>query len=345
MHYCLVLILAGTTMGSEPEVRLPRPSADEPRAEQLSLARAGSFLDNVALSWLGEKKCNSCHTTYAYLMARPLLGDPKAPALLQVRKFFEERAAGMDGQVEEPLNPDGSEGITEVVATATTLAFYDAHSTHKLHPLTRKALDRMWTLQRPDGSWNWNKHQLPPQEFDEYYGAVFAALGVGYAPEGYAAGASAQAGLTRLRQYLARNPAPNLHHKTLLLWAALKLDGLMSKEERDQTVKQLLALQRGDGGWSLPSLGDWKRLNGRPNDRDAPSDGYATGLILYVLHEAGLPATAEPVRRGLTWLKANQRASGRWFTRSVNADRAHYISNAGTAYAVLALTAWASSEK
>jgi squalene-hopene/tetraprenyl-beta-curcumene cyclase len=39
------------------------------------------------------------------------------------------------------------------------------------------------------------------------------------------------------------------------------------------------------------------------------------------------------------WLKANQRESGRWFTRSVNADRAYYLANAGTAYAVLALKA------
>jgi len=341
----MIVALAGAVLCSEPEAPLPRPSADEPRAEQLSLPKAGAFLDTAALSWLGEKKCNSCHTTYAYLMARPLLGDPKAPVLLQVRKFFEERAAGMDGPVEEPLNPDGSEGITEVVANATTLAFHDAHSTHKLHTLTRKALDRMWTLQRPDGSWNWNKHSLPPQEFDEYYGAVFAALGTGYAPEDYAKGEAAQAGLARLRQYLSKNPTPNLHHKTMLLWASLRLDGLMTREEREQTIKQLLALQRGDGGWNLPSLGDWKRLNGQANDKDAASDGYATGLILYVLRETGMPVTAEPIRRGGAWLKTNQRASGRWFTRSVNADRAHYLSNAGTAYAVMALQACASGEK
>jgi squalene-hopene/tetraprenyl-beta-curcumene cyclase len=104
-------------------------------------------------------------------------------------------------------------------------------------------------------------------------------------------------------------------------------------------VRELLALQRDDGGWSLPSLGDWRRLDGRPNDKRAPSDGYATGLVLYVLRRAGVAATAEPVRRGVTWLKANQRASGRWFTRSLNRDRGHSISNAGTAYAVMALKA------
>ena len=114
---------------------------------------------------------------------------------------------------------------------------------------------------------------------------------------------------------------------------------MMLAKERAQTIKDLLALQRADGGWNLPSLGDWKRLNGDANDKQSPSDGYATGLILYVLRHAGVPAKDEPIRRGVSWLKTNQRQSGRWFTRSVNADRAHYNTNAGTAYAVLALHA------
>ena len=130
-----------------------------------------------------------------------------------------------------------------------------------------------------------------------------------------------------------------MHHKTWLLWACVKLDGLMDLQERERTVKELLALQRKDGGWSLPSLGEWKRGDGKANDKEAPSDGYATGLVLYVLRQAGVAATAEPIRRGVQWLQTNQRASGRWFTRSLNADRRHYISHAGTAFAVMALKA------
>jgi squalene-hopene/tetraprenyl-beta-curcumene cyclase len=38
-------------------------------------------------------------------------------------------------------------------------------------------------------------------------------------------------------------------------------------------------------------------------------------------------------------LTTHQRESGRWFTRSLSNDRHHYIANAGTAYAVMALTA------
>lgn len=327
---------------------LPKPAAnspDEPLAASLSLAKAAEFLDGVAMAWMRQKNCGSCHTSYPYLMARPALGDPQAPALLRLRQFFEERVAGWDAGGLGAGLPEGDEGITEVVATAATLAVHDAQTTGKLHPRTRQALDRMWTLQRPDGSWSWNKHRLPPQEYDEYYGVVYAALGVGCAPDGYAAGASAKDGLARLRGYLRKNPPPDLHHKTWLLWASLKFDGLMTPAERATTVKDLVALQRPDGGWNLPSLGDWKRLDGTVNDKHGPSDGYATGLVLYVLRQAGVPANDPTIRKGVTWLQSNQRASGRWFTRSVNADRAHYITNAGTAYAVMALQACALSDE
>jgi squalene-hopene/tetraprenyl-beta-curcumene cyclase len=347
MLFALLAMPTAMVAGEQPPLTnppaFPKPAAttpDEPLAATISLARGSEFLDRAAMAWVGTKGCASCHTSYSYLMARTMLGDAKAPALLWMRKFFEDRVAGWDlGGMGAGLPAEEDEAITEVVATAATLAFHDAQSSGKLHPRTRQALDRMWTLQRPDGSWNWNKHDLAPQEIDEYYGVAYAALGVGFAPEGYALGEAAKEGVSRLKRYLTQNSPPNLHHKTLLLWASLKLDGLMTPVEREQTIKELLALQREDGGWNLPSLGDWKRQDGQPNDKDSPSDGYASGLVLYVLRQAGVATNAQPIQRGVNWLKTHQRTSGRWFTRSLNADRAHYITNAGTAYAVMALKA------
>jgi squalene-hopene/tetraprenyl-beta-curcumene cyclase len=278
-------------------------------------------------------------------MAREAVGDSKAPALVEVRRFLEDRVAAWDrgGKGAGLLKGDPvtrhTEGITEVVGVAASLALHDAQATRKLQPRTRQALDRMWELQRPDGSWNWNKTGLAPLEQDDYYGAVYAALGVGHAPDGYAQSEAAREGVARLKGYLRKNPPPSLHHKTWLLWASVKLDGLMTPARRAETIKELLALQREDGGWNLPSLGDWKRRDGKPNDKQGPSDGYATGLVVYVLRQAGVPTTEEPIRRGVQWLKTNQRASGRWFTPSLNGNRNNVISNAGTAFAVLALRA------
>jgi squalene-hopene/tetraprenyl-beta-curcumene cyclase len=62
-----------------------------------------------------------------------------------------------------------------------------------------------------------------------------------------------------------------------------------------------------------------------------------TGLAIIVLREAGVPADDDALQRGVRWLKANQRESGRWWTRSLNTDTFHYITYSGTAYPLLAL--------
>jgi squalene-hopene/tetraprenyl-beta-curcumene cyclase len=299
------------------------------------MARAAAFLDDVSLRWTRQHQCGTCHTNYPYLMARPALKGADTPAMGEVRRFFEERVAHWDDE-EEEARPRWD---TEVVATAAALALNDAATTCRLHPLTRKALDRTWTLQKPGGGFGWLKCDWPPYEHDDYFGAIVAAIGAGHAPDDYAKSPAARAGLDRLRGYFAKNPPPDLHHATMLLWASTRLDGLMTDEQRAATIKRLRALQRPDGGWNLPSLGKWKRRDGSPNDSDAPSDGYATGLAVFVFRKASVPADDPAIRRGAAWLLSHQRASGRWFTRSVNNDKHHYITHAGTAFAMLALEA------
>lgn len=335
---CSALVLAPVAAHGEKPDDFPKPSAnsaDEPLAKSFSLSGTARFLDGVAVNWTRERKCATCHTNVPYLFVRSAIKDAPKEGPTLVRRFFEERVAHWDDE-EKMAKPRWD---AEVVVTAAALAFDDAQTTGKLHPLTRKALDRMWKVQRADGGWNWLKCTWPPFEHDDYFGAVLAALATTIAPEAYNHTEKAAAGLIGLKRYLHKNPPPTLHHKVWLLWVAPKIDGSMTTEQRNQTVKELLALQRADGGWSLPSLGEWKGHDDRVNDKNAPSDGYGTGLVVYVLRQSGVPAKDEAIQRGLHWLRTNQRASGRWFTRSLNTDRAHYISNAGTAFAVLALTA------
>jgi squalene-hopene/tetraprenyl-beta-curcumene cyclase len=333
-----LLSLAISAGHAETPNDFPKPSAnsaDEPRAPSLSLSAAARFLDATAVNWVRERKCATCHTSVPYLFARGTLKDAPREGPVLVRRFFEDRVAHWDDEA-KAAKPRWD---AEVVVTAVALAFDDAQTSGKLHPLTRKALDRMWTLQRPNGAWNWLKCGWPPFEHDDYYGAVFAAVGTAIAPDSYSQTEAAQQGLKKIKDYLRQTAPPSLHHKAWLLWAAVKEHGLLTETDRQQAIKELLSLQRDDGGWSLASLGDWKGHDGRKNDKNAPSDGYGTGLVVYVLRQAGVPAKDDAIARGVRWLRSNQRASGRWFTRSLNTDRAHYITNAGTAFAVLALTA------
>jgi squalene-hopene/tetraprenyl-beta-curcumene cyclase len=314
----------------------PGPNSDkEPIAEKFSLERGARFLDTVSVNWTRARKCGTCHTNYAHMMAGPMVEKTPSPELIEVRAFFESRAAGWDKltKAAKPIR-DG-----EIVATAAALAFNDAAATGKLHPLTRAALDRMWTIQRSDGAWNWFDCNLPPMEDDDYYGTALAAVAIGHAPDNYKSTEAARKGISRLRDYLRATPAPLLHHRALLLWASLGIDGLMDAKEREKTIAELLAKQRPDGAWSLTSLGRFERRDGTPNPDDAPGDGYGTGYVVYVLRQSGIPADAEPIRRGIAWLKSHQRASGRWFTRSPTVNTNHYITHAGTAYALMALAA------
>jgi squalene-hopene/tetraprenyl-beta-curcumene cyclase len=325
---------ADAPASSKPSV-IPRPSADEPLLEQLSLPKAAESLDRISLAWVQKHQCGSCHTGWPYLMSRAVIADEPSPALDEVRRFFEGRITNWDADEQVKKHAH-----REIVGTSTALAMHDAQTTGKLQPTTRQALDRMWTLQRQDGAWNWPKCSWPPFEIDDYYGAVLAAVGVGHAPDRYAQSESAAAGLDKLHGYFKNTAPPSLHHKAWLLWAAAKLDGLMSADEQQATIRELLALQRPDGGWSLESLGKgWVGRDGEEANPDAPSDGYGSGLVVFVLRQAGVPADDPAIQRGKTWLMTHQRLSGRWFTRSMNGVPQHYISDAATPFAVLALDA------
>ena len=162
------------------------------------------------------------------------------------------------------------------------------------------------------------------------------AIGVGAAPDRDAETPAAKAGLEKLRQYFRNNPPANLHHRAMLLLASLHLDGIATEDERRQVVQDLFALQKPDGGWGLVTLGGWPRSDGKPRDLET-SDGHGTGFALYVLRQAGVPASEPRIQKGIAWLKANQRQSGRWFTRSPWKDQKHYVSHSGTAYAILGL--------
>jgi len=338
--FLLLSLCAAGAAGQETEFPPPgKNSEDEPVAREMSPAKAAAWLDSVAVNWTRKRRCGTCHTNLPYLWARPSLRSFESPAMGEVRGFFERLAETWE--LEKPPKKfqvkDAWGG--QIVATAVTLAVHDAKTTRELHPLTLKALEKMWTLQRPDGAWSWPKCDWPPLEHDDYFGATYVAIGVGTAPGDYARSEGAKPGLDKLREYLKTHPAPDLHHRIMLLWAASRIDGLMPAEERDAVVRELLALQKKDGGWCLPSFGGWKRHDDTPNAKDAPGDGYATGLAILVLRTAGLPAEHAQIKRGVDWLKANQRESGRWFTKSLSIDDQHFLTHVGTAYAVMALDA------
>ncbi len=143
-----------------------------------------------------------------------------------------------------------------------------------------------------------------------------------------------------MRGYLKSNLPKSLHHRAMLAWCSVRVDGILTEQQRSPTLDELMSLQLPDGGWSTSGfLTDWKGLarnDGDPLDTKT-SDGYGTGFVIVVARELGLPADDERLQRGIGWIYSHQRESGKWFTKSPVNNAGNLISNAGSAYVVLAL--------
>jgi hypothetical protein len=106
--------------------------------------------------------------------------------------------------------------------------------------------------------------------------------------------------LKRARQWLL-TAQPGSAEESAMRIMGLKWSGA-TRDEIDPGVQSWIAKQRADGGWQqLPQL---------------EPDAYATGITLYALAQAEIPATDPAYRKGVAWLLANQHADGTWFVRT-----------------------------
>ena len=345
-----------------------RPRAEADPAVAWNRKAAAAYLDQRSTwwsSWPNAQRdhgtfCISCHTALPYALARPALRQslgetgpsPSEAALLA----NVTRRVTMWRDV-EPFYPDQLRGIpktsesrgTEAILNAVILAGRDARS-GSLSDEGRRAFDNMWALQmktgEQTGAWTWLNFHYEPWESESsaFYGATLAAIAVHTAPGRYAASPEIQDRVTALHEYLQKaNEQQSLFNRAMLLWASTASPAILTPERQQTIVDALARAQQEDGGWSMPAMGTWKRADGTP--LDTRSDGYATGLVTFAL-ESMADARARPqVTRGLAWLVAHQdRSTGVWFAASLNkqrdpaSDAGRFMSDAATAYAVLALT-------
>lgn len=191
-----------------------------------------------------------------------------------------------------------------------------------------------WLLrvQRPAGRWN-DPTRRPPMEDGAYVATGWSTLSVrDYAPAGYAKeSAAAQASAAR---WLAANE-PVSHNEAVMQLLGLYWSGGTTAAV-EKSVARLVRTQRPDGGWSqLPNL---------------ESDAWATGSALVALCDGGGMKPTDPVyQRGVAYLLRTQFEDGSWWVKTrtwafqphFNSQFPHgrdqWISQGGTAWAVMAL--------
>jgi len=329
---------------------------------------AAKFMDDRQTWWQSwpnaardhDTFCVSCHTAMPYAISRPALrgalGErgPSVPEQKLIENVVKRVTMWRDV---EPWYPDQTRGIpktsesrgTESVFDAFVLALRDAPS-GKLSDDTRAAFANMWALQMratdASGAWAWINFHYEPWESPNspYFGASMAAIAIGTAPEGYAASPAIADNVKLMREYFKRETEKqNLFNRVMGLWASTKVENLLTREQQQAIVSDASQKQQPDGGWNTASLGAYQRVDNTA--LDTKSDGYATGLVTLALQAAGVPASDPRVAKGLAWLRANQNhETGQWTAVSLNKNRdpkseiGLFMSDAATAYAVLALT-------
>jgi len=357
-------------------------SKTEPVASSFWVPKAAAqYLDYRAGWWMGWNGasrdhgtfCISCHTALPYALARPALRPALAEQGLSAneQRLLDNvtKRVRLWNEVEPYYGDAGYKGKalesrgTEAVLNALILASYDSER-GQLGADTRSALQNMWASQQTAGdkagAWPWLQFDNEPWEANDsaYYGACLAAIAVGVAPGNYVDSPEAQSGLKLLRDYLNReSAAQSTINRIFLLWASTKLPGLLNPKQQNAIIEEVLSRQQADGGWRLASIAwHWRGwtiksllkvwFRGDGTLLAHKSDGAATGLVTFVLEEAGVPGENAQLRRGLSWLASNQNtAEGFWPATSINkrksatSDTGRFMSDAATAYAVLALTA------
>ena len=324
-----------------------RPSPQEARI-RFSPRLAVDYMEQGAAAWTADWHCVACHTNGSYMVVRPLMTEQLGPPQKELRAFFLSTLQAELAEDPADLRPELDS--TQAVYVAAGLAIWDAHVTHHLSPETAEALDMIFKLQRADGDWTISDDNNPPLGSKRYQLATVAARAVANAPGWLAqqGGKPVEAKIELLENYLrAEKDTQGDYDRTDLLWASTELPGLIDAGRQRQLAEMIFAHQKADGGWSIRTFAhpeEWGKGNRAEKLRaeleldNPPSDGHMTGLAIIALRKVGVPASDPRIKRGVAWLLSNQRASGRWWTRSLNRDGWQFISYSGTVYPLLALS-------
>jgi Squalene-hopene cyclase C-terminal domain len=303
MALCLLVVCASPLLSEDPKEKGPPEATTAPQQARKAVERGLAFLENDAAKWRKEHTCASCHhgtmTVWALCEAKSQGYPVDGELLAETVKWTKERLNAID----KPR--DARPGWNMVNTPAVYLAVMaqavpkqDAISADELKQIAGHLLRH----QEADGSWAWSlapaKNRPPPVfESDEVVTLMaYVALGPHVSPDSKEASA-ARDSRERAAAWLTKTqPGESTQAQALRRFRDIRA-GKPAKELQGG-IDHLLARQNKDGGWG--------------QDKDLPSDAYASGQALYFLNLAGLKTDRAQIQRGVSFLVANQKEDGSW---------------------------------
>ena len=340
-------------------IEVPAATADEPRVKTFgpeSIKAAAKYLDDGAHHWVREKSCIACHSTGVYMVERSALTNLLGKPSEEVLEDF------INSVPKEPGKPGAS--ALASIWRSSGLASWDKHVTGKLSEHTERSLRHTVMILPEDGFYKNIKLVEIPYITTRFQMTVQAARAIATAP-GWLAGLKDPELLARIelmKKRLREHQPVSDYELALKLQLAALMPELVPQDVRDAATAMLWRQQRPDDGWSTRRMSDvmnWRQETFPPSGKqtwteamdpevvaliqDAPdavspgSDPYMTAWAIVLLRESGVPTDDARIQKGVAWLKANQRVSGRWWMKSLYRDTYHYITYISTAQALRAL--------
>jgi hypothetical protein len=280
--YFLSAALIGLSIGTWAAAAEPKAGVPEVRA---AVTKGLGFLAREGEVWMEKKNCNGCHHLPELLWSHRLAMERGFPV---DAKKLEEWITWADQWTPEPEGPKQKEATEELALRM--LAMPERPAEKLAHAIV--------SSQKEDGSWKpaGQFAEMQARGNDAKANSTRMFLLALAAPKPAESAGEARA---KAAAFLAKTePAKSVD---TLVYRLLYAQRFGIADEVSGTRKELLKLQRGDGGWSWV-IG----VNA--------SDPLATGEVLHTLAVAPDTASAAATEKAKAWLLAAQLEDGSWFT-------------------------------
>jgi ankyrin repeat protein len=337
-----LLVKSGAAGAPDAARIVPAMSVQHASTIQSALERSLPLLQRTDASFVAKSGCISCHSNSLVAMAVGLarknrfnVDESIAAQQVKANVFFLQNRRDTLHQGFFASQASGAEAFGDTFGPSVlgyVLVGLDAEH-HKPDLNTDAVAMYLKSRQMSDGHWAYRTGEGRPPLCSDYVGQTALAMRALqlYAPQLQKAeyDKSVRLAAAWLVKAEPKTDEDRVWRLLGLAWAA------SDKSTIAEGQRELLAMQRPDGGWS---------------DVSTESNAFATGRVLVALGTAGLPVSDPAYQRGVQFLLNTQLDDGSWHVRTRALAIQPYFDNgfphgidqwisaAGTAWATMALT-------